>query len=390
MILALPMCAKRLWAVTTALFLLGGCSLVPQRQVVGRIHNPFPQLHTIAVLPFFNQSENPNVDGEATANAYYGELQAVAGFEVLPVGVTLNGLRQFVRRFGEPTGGPEFQALARFLGVDAIVVGSVTDFDAFYPPRMAMTTRWYAANESFHEIPPGYGLPWGTDAEQHIPGRVVDEAEFALARKQLATQTPPPIVAVTPSPPVQQRAAQAIPVPHATRAVPNQIDPVQIGPPGGPPVDGIEYLPPAPRDIFAQTERWVDAPPTLDLTFDDSPAGAGSPPHSTPPHSAKPWPDPTGFIPDPPSIAASAVVANHDAILSHTRIYRGDDAYLTNRLADYVETADDARPSGWQGYLRRSDDFVRFCCHLHITEMLESRGGRGQSDLIVRWPVSRY
>ena len=41
-------------------------------------------------------------------------------------------------------------------------VGSVTDFEAYYPPRMAMTVHWYAANEGFHAIPPGYGLPWGT------------------------------------------------------------------------------------------------------------------------------------------------------------------------------------------------------------------------------------
>ena len=102
------------------------------------------------------------------------------------------------------------------------------------------------------------------------------------------------------------------------------------------------------------------------------------------------WPDPTDLIPDPPGPVRPDLIVNHEPVLSQTRLYRGDDPDFTIRLANYVETGDDARPASWQGYLRRSDDFIRFCCHLHIMEMLESRGGREQSDLILRWPLSRY
>lgn len=376
---ALCFCFERLRFVLIASVIASGCTLVPEKRIVEQIHNPFPQLHTIAILPFFNQSENPNVDGEATASAYYAELQAIPGFEVLPVGVTLNGLRQYIGQYGEPSGGAEFQSLAKFLGVDAVVIGSVTDFDAFYPPRLAMTTRWYAANESFHEIPPGYGLPWGTDAEKHIPRRIVEEAEFALAREQLATQTP-----VAPAIPngfanaqksIEPSVVQVVAIDHSLPPAPDDILVGDNQFAAGNNASLFEALPPAPPNKFVGGAN--------ELQFQTSVAIA-------PPPTARHWPDPTGFIPDPPSVVATPSLINHDAILSHTRIYRGDDAYLTNRLADYVETGDDARSSGWQGYLRRSDDFVRFCCHLHITEMLESRGGRDQSDLIVRWAMSRY
>jgi len=84
------------------------------------------------------------------------------------------------------------------------------------------------------------------------------------------------------------------------------------------------------------------------------------------------------------------LIRQHEPVLTHTRLYRGDDPYFTQRLSDYVETGDDARGMSWQGYIKRSEDFIRFCCHLHITEMLEARGGRDPSDLILRWPVSRY
>jgi hypothetical protein len=77
-------------------------------------------------------------------------------------------------------------------------------------------------------------------------------------------------------------------------------------------------------------------------------------------------------------------------VLSHTRLFQGNDQDFTQRLADYVSVADDARIGGWQSYLNRSDDFIRFCCHLHVAEMLESRGGVDQSDFILRWPISRY
>ena len=45
------------------------------------------------------------------------------------------------------------------MGVDAVVIGTVTDFTPYYPPRCGLRVEWYAANSGFHEIPPGYGLP---------------------------------------------------------------------------------------------------------------------------------------------------------------------------------------------------------------------------------------
>jgi len=310
------------------LLLLSGCTLIPESRQRDVVHNPFPQLKLVAVLPFFNQSQQPQVDGKAVAEAYYAALQSVPGFEVYPVGVTEIQFRAFSAEFGPPQTGRDFQRLAQFMGVEAVVVGSVTDFEEYYPPRLALTVRWYAANEGFHPIPPGYGLPWGTDAEDSIPRRVVREAEFELARSQMQTQAPVPSETAT-----------------------------AIAPTGS--QDDTVY--PYAASEFPATET---LPPD--------------------------WPDPTDLIPDGPSPTRPVAVPSHEPVLTHTRLYRGDDAYVTQRLADYVETGDDARGTSWQGYVRRSEDFIRFCCHLHLTEMLEARGGRDASDLILRWPISRY
>lgn len=181
-------------ALIVLLVLVGtlGCSLFPVTYHQEQIHNPFPQVQRVAVLPFYNQSDNPTVDTEVVAEKYYAALQAIPGFEVLPVGVTKTQWLIYSQQHGEPVTGEHFQDLAQQMGVEALVIGSVTDFDAYYPPRMAMTVHWYAANAGFHPIPNGYGLPWGTQQEEDIPARIVRDTQFDMARSQLSTQTPAP------------------------------------------------------------------------------------------------------------------------------------------------------------------------------------------------------
>ena len=156
---------------------------LPDRILEPQFHNPFPQIYRVAVLPFFNQSAEPAVDGEAIAMAYYNELQLIPGFEVMPVGVARQMLAASINATGkEPRSGAEFQRLARQMGVDAVLVGSVTEYSPYYPPRMGLSVDWFAANPSFHPIPAGYGLPWGTCEEKEIPPQIVFDADLALAR----------------------------------------------------------------------------------------------------------------------------------------------------------------------------------------------------------------
>ena len=75
--------------------------------------------------------------------------------------------------------------------------------------------------------------------------------------------------------------------------------------------------------------------------------------------------------------------------MTHTRIYSGSDSEFTEALASYYHFRDDARFGGWQNYLQRSDDFIRFCCHMHIAEMLSARGGASETRVVWSWPDSR-
>ncbi len=383
-----------------------GCSLIPEARMRDSLHNPFPQLKRVAILPFFNQSDQPSVDGDTVAKAYYAALQAIPGFEVLPVGVTAMQWRAYAAQYGEPRTGAEFQRLAQMMDVEAIVVGSVTDFDAYYPPRMAMTVHWYAANEGFHAIPAGYGLPWGTEAEDKIPARIAREAEFELARSQLKTQSPQ-----SPPPPIQQPVRLQSHEQSPRNELRDQISHVDPTDPWGPPtkpdskIKQVQFQEDVAGQRISVPSIGADAMPSeipTDIPADQAMPGVEGEHYVlsdqqgavvdggfVTPLPAK-WPQPTDLIPDAPQPVPPVMIRQHEPVLSHTRLYRGDDPYFTARLADYVETGDDARGMSWQGYIKRSEDFIRFCCHLHIVEMLEARGGQDPSDLILRWPVSRY
>ena len=76
-------------------------------------------------------------------------------------------------------------------------------------------------------------------------------------------------------------------------------------------------------------------------------------------------------------------------MMQHTRNYNGNDMEFTEALASYYFFRDEARFGGWQSYLERSDDFIRFCCHMHIWEMLSARGGVGETRVVWRWPTIR-
>jgi hypothetical protein len=333
----------------------GGCAAFPDRIVEPQFHNPFPQLHRVAVLPFYNQSAEPTLNGDDVALAYFNELQLIPGFEVMPVGVAKQLLTASISASGgqEPRGGADFQRLAQLMGVDAVLVGSITEYSPYYPPRVGLSVDWYAANPGFHPIPPGYGLPWGRAEEEFIPSNLVREAEFALAREQLATQTPDSTAGPAENGELRHTQHQHSPAESLPRAQGNRN--ISSG---------------NPNDLASSAQALTDTAP--------------------PPKLPANWPDPRGFIPPPPCPDRPTPHAQHAPLMSHTRIYHGHDLKLTERLATYYYLRDDARFSGRTGYLERPQDFMRFCCYLHVTETLAARGGAGEAQVLWRWPIGRY
>lgn len=373
------------------LLALTGCSLVlPQISHQPVIRNPFPQLSRVAVAPFFNQSDEATVDGRAVAMAYFAELQRTPGFEVVPVGVVEEAMIMHRVDLGGPG---EARRLAQILGVDVVVVGAITDYSPYYPPRMGLRVEWYTSNPGFHEIPPGYGLPWHTPEEEFIPDSLAYEAKMSLARVQLSGQAPACD---------ERMHSLPVPPPMAPQSeTQEQSDEVQEAEQPG---DGGEVsmkgstseevwnelrLASASEDHASGKELLsVDQPATEGIAVTPeliSPDGSNGKIDTLPPTG----PDENGFLSPLPYGERPACIAHNGPVLMHTRIYRGTDPEVTEALKGYVYFRDDARFGGWRSYLQRSDDFTRFCCHMHISEMLSARGGSRKTRVLWRWPDSR-
>ncbi len=330
-----------------------GCTLVPQLAHQPTVRNPFPELSRVAVVPFFNLSTERTVDGRQFAIAYYNELQLVPGFEVVPLGVAEAAMADYGLSLDDPR---DAQRLAQILGVDAVVIGAVTDYSPYYPPRCTLLVEWYAADPRIDTIPPGYGLPWGTPEEEQIPEALVFEAEFAQARAAM-----------------QSRRGWPAAVGAARGAAGTMPQGGAAGESGAtsPPAAG-EASPKRPGDASGtvHTAAWSGA-------RDARRAGvAPMPPRDSLPEPAPPVPQGDGALPTVP-------------VLRHIAAYNGHDPQFSQALSTYYFFRDDARFGGPEGYLQRPDDFIRFCCHMHVFEMLSARGGAGQSRVVWRWSGSR-
>jgi hypothetical protein len=374
-----------------------GCSLVlPTISQVPVIRNPFPQLSKVAVAPFFNQSDEPTVDGRQVAMAYFTELQKVPGFEVVPVGVVEEAM---IMHRVDLAGPGEARRLAQILGVDAVVIGAVTDYTPYYPPRMGLRVEWYTANPGFHEIPAGYGLPWHTPEEEFIPDSLVYEAKMAYAKAQLANQSPDcdALTMPLPAPALNSPTRMVPPQGHETYELESEenIEQEEVE------LEGSEALRAdnEPWNKLRLVQAQEDLPPVEPL-----PANASGPSSFAGDTSVSSdasvlsgitdatelsWSNETCITAPLPQGERPPCLPHNGPVLVHTRLYRGTDPEVTEALKGYVYHRDDARFGGWEAYLQRSGDFVSFCCHMHISEMLSARGGSRKTGVLWRWPERR-
>ncbi len=96
------------------------------------------------------------------------------------------------------------------------------------------------------------------------------------------------------------------------------------------------------------------------------------------------WPDPRGFIPEGPKAEKEQPTVKSDApVMNHISFYEGNDSAFTQALEDYdFLFRDDKRIIGSKTVLNNRVEFLRFCCRMHIWEMLSMRGGAGKSEKI--------
>jgi len=123
--------------IAALVLLTVGCSSTPRP-----LEPRFAGLKTIAVAPFFNRSPMTSLDGRTVSHAFAAELQQVRGLTVVPPAVVETAMFENGITLA---GADDAVKLAQLLDVDAIVIGAVTDYDPYVPPRLGLALQVYRA-----------------------------------------------------------------------------------------------------------------------------------------------------------------------------------------------------------------------------------------------------
>lgn len=387
-------------AVAWLLTSVTGCISVPIS-----VSNPVPGLTTVAVSPFFNLSAEPSVDGRRFSQAYFAELQKMPGFQVVPLGVVEQAINENRLDMNSPT---DAVRLCEILGADAVVVGGVTDYSPYYPPQLGLHVQWYsplrwqlAGNLGAGDCPPGVCPPAGMTTGEYPASiesgagiqRTAAEPVGLMIRGQSAEIEDS---VGTGSAGAGQLLAQlgggfALPVP-----VISSISQQRVQPPPGPSLWPSRDRGQNAVSGFGAGKSTGSTPGTAagtDSMTADPAVGIGSSGSGTvagelgSAMSGPPVPGQNGMVADgdSPSIAAAAPTVPAAAMLplmSYTRFFDGADPALVWQLRRYYAWRGDFRSGGWESYLYRSDDFLRFTAHVMIVEMLSLHGGRVKSETI--------
>ena len=126
---------RRLAAIVLSAAALAGCG-IESWKYKSYPPNPYPDLQTVVVLPFINQTRDMRLDVVEMAQVMSNEITKFDGFRVIrPLQIVAAG-------GGVPTSMDEVLRWGKMAKADAVLVVAVTDYDAFDPPRMAVSIQF--------------------------------------------------------------------------------------------------------------------------------------------------------------------------------------------------------------------------------------------------------
>ena len=382
---------SRLFMIALLCCCSSGCMIWNSRDAVT---NPIPELSTVAVAPFFNLSSERAVNGRRFAEAYFAELQKIPGFKVVPVGVTEVAIIENELAMDNPQ---DALKLAEILDVDAVVIGAVTDYKSYYPPRLGLEVAWYSPRD--WDFAPGPQVDPYKRRLQRYQERFEREQQ-RLYRQQLKDQDqecrdcPPElgsdlgnVSAFRGQSPEndlgiwkQQTAPKSSQLWNPWREMPTARTSNTTR---GRAADiGIlrALEPAAARSARSGTKPWTEMPMGPATTGPMTPAqlvAQNIPTHDNSVAAQAPQPLPKPIVAEHSPDDVEPIVP----LMSYTRMFDATDPKLMAALRDYAELAGDERSGGWEAYLHRSEDFVRFASH--IVEMLTLHGGEGKRQFVL-------
>ncbi len=135
---------RLIWAILLCLLPLATGCMRKQVFINAPPLSPYREPVIWAVAPLANETGVSTVDVLAMADIIAHEVQNIHGIDALPVQRVLDGMRAM--DIGGIDSPATARSLARVIGADAIIVGSITAYDPYRPPMLGMTLQLYHAN----------------------------------------------------------------------------------------------------------------------------------------------------------------------------------------------------------------------------------------------------
>jgi hypothetical protein len=401
---------RNLWGLLVLVpLLVGGCAIHKRAQ------NPLPGVFRVAVVDFVDKTNG--AEGLSTAKlteTFASELQKVPSYEVVPV----QEVREVLGPARIDTNQPQLAfELARAVHAQAIIIGSVNEYRAQYPPRVALHCELYAMvtgqpeavvvspeieveknRQPISDLLSPLALPMA-GVEKVAKGRKEKHchgcgrcwgckhgkscsAGHGIGWKLLGRQTvdiTPQANSPDPNGADPNGAAGTGETPGSSAGTnenpPNPEAPIQ-------PMSAQQFTPdgegsPAPKGMNTSNANSLDDLEDAEVV-DDTPVTSKGPPL---PVEASPEGADAYLRGEIPAYRVSVKQAIDPVpvvepwVIRHSRVFDGTNVGLMRKLRDYYFFNDDLRGGDWQGYVIRNEDFVRFACNQMIYEMLEAAGG---------------
>lgn len=122
------------------LLVVAGCMPKPKAEP---LVSPYPGRQVWAIAPIINESGSAHASGLVFADHLARQLENASNIDVLPVNRVLAVMES--QRMAGVRGPGDVQQLLKLLGADYLVVGTITAYDPYDPPKMGVAIELYAS-----------------------------------------------------------------------------------------------------------------------------------------------------------------------------------------------------------------------------------------------------
>jgi hypothetical protein len=127
---------------------LAGCDTFNQKKLQSPtvLVSPYAERQVWAVAPFINESGVSIVAGDQVADAFTTEAEGIDGIDTLPVNRVIAAMRRL--NLNAVTTPGHARLLLNALGADGLIVGTVTAYDPYQPPKFGAAIALFTTDSA--------------------------------------------------------------------------------------------------------------------------------------------------------------------------------------------------------------------------------------------------